>query len=484
MSRQHFTLTLFHKALILVAVPLLFELVLLTKSIQLMDEAQKEVQLAKHAEMVVDKTNGLIQSFHDVTYAFLVYDAKTNEVNEQRLEQQILLVPKRVTELRSLVSESNSHLEIMEQVEQKFNLTLNTLIINKRKIKAQLKLDLGDAFAMRKALKEMESQLDMIIADYDTALKKNPEAVALQKQIQVRQLLLLGMISSIVIALILVAVFHQSTAKRLKSLMDNITSLSKREPLKPTLDGNDEIARIDGVFHEMANALNEAARKKQEFVDMISHDLRTPLSAVQTSLAVLGSGTWGQLTDTAQHKVLTAEDNIRRSISLINNLLDLERMESGKLEIRIKDQPLMPILEICVESISQLAERRNIAIKLPTTNAIVQVDDERLSQVVLNLLGNAIKFSPEGSAVTISVVDKPPWIEVRIMDQGMGIPTDYQKLIFERFRQAPGDDKAKAQGTGLGLAICKMIIDAHSGTIGVESEEGKGSTFWFSIPSA
>src|SRR5262249_38760658 len=158
------------------------------------------------------------------------------------------------------------------------------------------------------------------------------------------------------------------------------------------------------VFHEMAKALTEAARQKQEFVDMISHDLRTPLSAVQAALAVLSTGSWGQLNEKGLRKVSIADDNIRRSIGLINNLLDLERMQSGKIELEVKTYPLAPILDSCVESVSQLAEKKHIAVRATDTDARVQVGEGRISQVILNLLGNAVKFSPAGSEIIVDAL--------------------------------------------------------------------------------
>src|SRR5262249_24810352 len=145
---------------------------------------------------------------------------------------------------------------------------------------------------------------------------------------------------------------------------------------------------------------------------------------------------------------------------------------------------LAPILDSCVESVSQLADKKSIAVRATATDAWVKVGEGRISQVILNLLGNAVKFSPAGSEIIVDALKKGDWIEIRVADQGPGISPEQQKLIFERFHQVPGDDQAKAQGSGLGLAICKLIVEAHGGKIGIESEVGKGCTFWFTVPLA
>ncbi len=496
--RNPLQLNLYTQALILVAVPLAFELFLLTTSMNLLDQAKKEKLQVEHAKQVIEKWDEAKKLFYDVGYAFVIYDAATNGLTERNYEEKRALVPGVLEELKTQVKDNPKHLAIAERVQTEGQQVLEVLAANKARVDAGGRLNLADAFQMRQTLNHMIVELDSIIADEESSLNKKSDVAPWLQNISPTQkidlaskleqlniqLLWFGVVVSVVIAFLLAGAFHQSTAKRLKTLMSNIFQFRKHQPLNPVLAGNDEIARIDQVFHEMASAIDEAARQKQEFVDMISHDLRTPLSAVKASLAVLGTGTWGQLSEKAQQKVAVAEDNIRWSIGLINNLLDLEKMESGNLDILLRDRALMPLLETCVESVHQLAERKRISLRLNPTDAIIQADDERLSQVVLNLLGNTIKFSPEGSEVVIEVIPKPTLTEVRIHDQGPGISLEHRKLIFERFHQAPGDQAAKKQGTGLGLAICRLIVEAHGGSIGVESEEGKGSTFWFTVRSA
>lgn len=236
------------------------------------------------------------------------------------------------------------------------------------------------------------------------------------------------------------------------------------------------------VAHDFTER-RELERFKQEFAAMVSHDLRTPLAAVQSTLAVLGRGAWGQLSERGMQKIAGAEANITRSIEMINTLLDLEKMELGKLELMVEQASLVQILKRCRDAVMSLAERKFIAIGLPEDDVTLMVDPDRLLQVGINLLGNAIKFSPEESNIEITYVREDHWITVRITDEGPGIPDEQQKNIFDRYHQLDGDLQAKKEGSGLGLAICKSIVEAHGGTIGVESSAGAGSTFWFRVPA-
>jgi signal transduction histidine kinase len=474
-----FSLTLYQRALLLLALPLAFQLVLLATLSDLFNQAEA----AEHSKAVIAKTKETLQLFSDVGFSFIAYDAATNRMMEKRYLEVYARVPAQMSELAEMVRNDERHRQIVERVNLEVGRELKVLSDNKRVIDAGGRMNVPEAFTMLGEMRRIETELDVLIKEEMAAQSGKPERAAQTKE-SIKRLVWFGFFSNIVIVLALIAFFHQSTGRRLKLLMENMSRFSKNEPpVGVPLGGRDEVALIDRVFREMANSLTLAARQKQEFVDMISHDLRTPLSAVQAALGVLASGTWGQLTDKAQQKVLNAEDNIRRSISLINNLLDFEKMQSGKLEVKLKEQPLAPVLDICADSVSQLAEKKDIRLNVPHTDAVVKADNERLSQVVVNFLGNAVKFSPAGSEITITVVNKAPFVEVRVTDNGPGIPLDHQKLVFERFHQAPGDDSAKKQGTGLGLAICKMIIEAHGGEIGVDSEPGKGSTFWFRVLS-
>src|SRR5262249_32851339 len=169
---------------------------------------------------------------------------------------------------------------------------------------------------------------------------------------------------------------------------------------------------------------------------------------------------------------------------LINDILDLERLESGKMEMHFTDIPLSSVFERSIESVRAFAEQQEVSLDIFKSTAIVHGDGDRLVQVLVNLLSNAVKFSPRGSAVTVTSSLVPGFAEVRVSDSGRGIPKAYKDAIFERFRQVEASDSRQKGGTGLGLAICKMIMEQHKGSIGVESEEGHGSTFWFRVPSA
>lgn len=235
------------------------------------------------------------------------------------------------------------------------------------------------------------------------------------------------------------------------------------------------------IAHDITKMV-EIENLKREFVSMVSHDLRTPLTSLQSALALFESGAFGTLNDRGQNTVKRASDNLTRLINMIDGLLDIEKLEAGKMHMNMEVLDLAQIAARSVNAVAYLAETNGIKINCQDTHIDGFGDAAKLIQVVVNLLSNAIKFSPNGSTIEVSYLDTDDYFEMRVSDQGRGIPESHIEKVFSRFEQVDSADHTKKGGKGLGLAICKSIIEGHGGTIGVDSKFGAGSTFWFRIP--
>ncbi|HEY9297981.1 MAG TPA: ATP-binding protein, partial [Phormidium sp.] len=225
-----------------------------------------------------------------------------------------------------------------------------------------------------------------------------------------------------------------------------------------------------------------------EFISLVSHELRTPLTSLMGSLDILCAGKLGTLTPQGQNVLRIAITNTERLIRLINDILDLERMKSGKIAMQMVKCDAAKILNQAVESMQTLADQAQIKLIAQPLNVEMWADPDRLLQTFTNLLSNAIKFSESGSNVWINTELKksenshPDLILFTVKDQGRGIPADKLHLIFERFQQVDASDSRKKGGTGLGLAICRHIVEQHEGKIWAESLLGEGSTFHILLP--
>ncbi len=226
----------------------------------------------------------------------------------------------------------------------------------------------------------------------------------------------------------------------------------------------------------------EIEKLKQSFIAMVSHELRSPLMSVNVCLEMLERGFLGELTQEGTKTVNTASRSVLRLIALVNEILDAERLESGSISILVEPLNLEDVFVLSVSSISALADSKGIKVEADEPDVEMMADSDRLVQVIVNFLSNAIKFSPEGGTVKLTAEKIDNIVEISVIDQGRGIPPEHLELIFERFHQVEHDDAKLKGGTGLGLAICRAIVDGHHGKIGVESKVGEGSRFWFKLP--
>ncbi len=228
-------------------------------------------------------------------------------------------------------------------------------------------------------------------------------------------------------------------------------------------------------------------RMKDEFVATVSHELRTPLTSILGSLGLLLGGVSGELSDEARSMLEVADRNGRRLLRLINDLLDLEKLEAGRMTFRIEQLSLVSLVEHAVEANRGYAAAHGVTlevIRATAESAEVRVDAERLLQVLANLLSNAVKFAPGGSAVTVRIRRLGDGFEVGVRDRGPGIPEALAPRLFERFVQADVPERRRTGSTGLGLAISRTIVERMGGSIGFRSPVDGGTEFWFRLPAA
>jgi PAS domain S-box-containing protein len=228
----------------------------------------------------------------------------------------------------------------------------------------------------------------------------------------------------------------------------------------------------------------EVDRMKDEFVSVVSHELRTPLTAIRGSLGLLAAGKAGEVPERGQRMLDIAVQNTDRLIRLINDILDLERIESGKVAMEPLPVNAAELAHNAAEVMLAIAERAGVGLFVEAASVRLLADADRILQVLTNLISNAVKFSAPGGSVEVRVEPAEGEARFRVADQGRGIPTDRLESIFERFQQVDSSDSRQKGGTGLGLAICRTIVTQHGGRIWAESEPGAGSAFHFTLPLA
>jgi len=267
--------------------------------------------------------------------------------------------------------------------------------------------------------------------------------------------------------------------------------------IRKVLEEKQRFVRLRDFAHQLEKANQELRRidgMKSEFVSVASHELRTPLAAIKNAVQLVLKGTAGKINENQAKFLSMAERNINRLTNILNDLLNLSRIESGRIELKFENVGLKGIIELTASSLRPHADGKSLKIDVEITEQLPTVygDPEKIEQILTNLIGNSIKFTPDGGRILITA--KPlsheekgsygDGVAVSVQDTGVGIPSEHLDTIFEKFHQVESSLKRSVSGTGLGLAITRGLVEAHQGKIWVESEVGKGSTFTFTLPVA
>jgi len=223
-------------------------------------------------------------------------------------------------------------------------------------------------------------------------------------------------------------------------------------------------------------------RLKDEFISTVSHELRTPLTSIRGALGLLSSGMLGEVNDKSTNLLRIALNNSDRLVRLINDILDLERIQSGKEPLAFRPAQLGLIVRQAIDGMAPVAEAAGVQLIHDTTQVEIAADPDRLLQVLTNLLSNAVKFSPANSTISVMLRPGASGVTLSVIDQGRGIPADKLEAIFGRFQQVDASDSRQKGGSGLGLAICRTIVQQHSGRIWAERNPVRGSTFRVFLP--
>ncbi len=246
-----------------------------------------------------------------------------------------------------------------------------------------------------------------------------------------------------------------------------------------------ELHRQRRLLQESYEQLRKLEELRDGLVHMVVHDMRTPLTSIKGFLQMLSTVEGETMSDDGREFVAIASEATENLIDMISSLLDVSKMEAGEMTLDLGECDLAEIIRGVMDKAESLRENRELTFEPPKEPIIIQADSGLLARIVQNLLGNALKFTPDRGTIQVGLERTQDAVRVYVQDSGPGIPSESLERIFEKFGQVTqGQSQRRQYSTGLGLTFCKLAVEAHGGSIGVDSEVGKGSTFWFTLPWA
>lgn len=446
-------------------------------------ETEKEIEMEAHAIEIYKKSQALIYQLDDYERAIQEWVKHDNPDEDKKAEDaknlmiqetnwlQANVQGKMKDEVEKVAEGQSAMFKLVDKAKQ---------VLGKMHSKMQL-AGLAQRYEERadRIRLRWEHSLVNLLTDEEKLLDTFPEQRK-QRRFVLSVIAMIGVVCNIILLLSFAYFFLRKIASKLSLMVDNTKRISEKQPMHPRIIGNDELAHLDNALHNMSESMEEAQKERQAFLAMVSHELRTPLMAVSSTFEMLSEGIFGDLQDIAREKSQQSEKLLEKLLGRINDLLDLEKLEAGKLPLTRKTIYLEAAIEKAIDQVQDLSNERHVTIDAIETDIELMADPDRLAQILRNLLQNAIQHSPGGKSVDIEIKEADGWVLLNILDSGPGIAEDLQAQLFERFRSTTDSDQLVIKG--MGLPIARHLAAAHNAEIGYTPRPEGGSIFWLRMP--
>lgn len=392
----------------------------------------------------------------------------------------------KMTELESLLAADQDSQELVKKLRQDSQNLQDTVEKSRSETPVQRLLRGSSSVRMTNealgvVLDDLQSVVDLHRQLADELSPKSESARS-----NFRTVLIVGLVVNVFLTILMSWIFGATIVRRINHLMFNVRNFEVGNKAFDPVGGIDEIAALDTQFRDVANKKLRAEQLRREMMSMVSHDLRSPLTSVRAYLSMLNDeelfGPIGP--DNLKRIFARIDSELSRLVRLANSLLDLERVESGRLELYMQKRELQSLIDDSLFSMQGAALEKDITLstEIATQERTINCDRERIIQVLVNLVSNALKFSPRSSKVTVAVCDFEGGFKFSVQDEGPGIKLEEAGRLFEKFSQLSQDEELLQLGSGLGLSLCKTIVELHGGKIAVETAVEKGALIWFTLP--
>ncbi len=465
------------KGILLVALPLVFELVFVAWLSSSLKSAETQIDREIHSQKLIEQTTILMREL--VAASFVICFRYLSEQPAQDPSLSKTAVLDTINCLDGLTNGEPSLKELAGQIRT----AVETFYESLQRFSEMSPRDLISGDSGKNCLLEIREDMRLI----DRSVRKFRYKAAYthhqlddDRQSNYKQILLAGVLLSTVLTILLALSFARSISLRLRKLAENTALVSRGAAPQPLLTGSDEVCKLDLVIHSMSEQMQAQEKQRKQLTALLRKKLSEPLADARSTFIKLEEQS--NLQAAARKALKKSAQLLDRLVRLLADLSQLEQIEAGQIELNYSDLSSDELINKSIESVQALSAKKNIHLLEEGGSIAFSGDGERLTQILINLLSNAIKFSPENSNIITAASATATQIEFRVKDSGPGIPEELQAKIFEKYEQTKREDATAKGGAGLGLAICAVIAASHQGKLGVDSLVGKGSEFWLRLP--
>lgn len=471
------------KGIWLILIPFIVQSVLLVMLNKQLAENSKLVKAERQQSKILITINSIFLQSMKASVSEAIYFVSVDPQAREKMEENFRQVVAQLNKVEKENILDNDWLSLMKSWRKMVRLHIKQA---NQDTASGRQTDIGSLTERVKAYKPLKAKAVKIrnrITAKFMSESKNIEKLEdglLKSRLHLQQILLFGIAANLLIAICLLFAFNKDITKRLKMLVDNAKVMGESSKLHNMVGGKDELSYLDLMLHHAQEELLKASRERVELMNSIANNMERPLAEAKFFLKKFREMEKSNLQEKLTKQLDRAMNNIDRVLVLIGDLQCLETMEIGKVNLETSTCDMQSVAEESIAIVSSLAKAKDLELLNEVESINVEADRSRLIQTIVNFLSNAIKFSPEKTCIRVCSDLNRDSLRLSVVDQGMGMNPETKARVFEKFFQA--ESAEKKQGFGLGLAICNLIVDSHGGQLGVESEEGKGSSFWFELP--
>ncbi|MBX9666273.1 MAG: HAMP domain-containing histidine kinase [Candidatus Obscuribacterales bacterium] len=471
------SLSLQQKLRLLVALPLLFLFVFVISLTALLIVAQTDVERVERAKETQLAGNDIVQGMYKMVSMAYLYSQKGDATVLSEYLSSKKSVKPQLKRLRAVCATNVSAKQSAERVSVLLNRLVDTLD------------ELTDA--SKSGFVGYATALSSSVITCRLIMQECAKIAEVQRQIHPQPttntdwqriifiVLAVGLLSCVVVSVGALRFVHLDILQRLSLIMRNTESLGRREPLTESVGGSDEIADLDQFIYSTDDSLRQLERTRQEFVSMLTHDMRVPLTQIQFSVGLLAEGAYEDNPAKRQDMLVTLVPEIGRLNRMIDDLLTANKLDAEPLKLNLETLSARELLNQVCEAMQIEASSRERSVKVTADDSKVLADQFQLSRVLTNLCANALRYTPANSVVELRCRAEDEHVVLEVIDEGPGVPDELAPHLFERYRQ--GSEEQDRSGFGLGLYIAKSIVEAHDGEIGFQNRLDRGCVFFVTL---